>query len=373
MSATFPPYWGGTGNVAYHNARLMQERGHDVTVFTARTTHDEGQTFPFRVERLPALFRIGNAPVTPRLLTDLRDFDLIHLHCPYIFGAELTMAAAGIHRVPVVVTYHNDLLAGGLRGWVFRTYAQLNERISLSRATRLVATSKDYAEHSALARLAVHKGVSVVPNGVDVEMFRPTQGTEGTSRLGERVSTQEPYVLFVGGLDSAHHFKGVRELIEAVGRVPDLRAVIVGEGNLRASYQATADRLAPGRVEFTGRIPTDLLADLYRHAGVTVLPSTTQGEAFGMVLIESMASGTPVIATDLPGVRTVVSHGTDGLIVGPGDVEALARALSSLMVDRQARLAMGRAGHAKVVQEYDWEAIGDRLEAVYAEALESRC
>ena len=158
VSATFPPYWAGTGNVVYHNARLMHERGHEVTVFTAKTDRDGEMVFPFRVERLPALLRIGNAPLTPALIARLGGFDLIHLHFPYIFGAELTLAAAKRHRVPLVVTYHNDLLARGIRGRIFRLYTELNQRVILNNVTRLVATSKDYAEHSFLADVAAAQG-----------------------------------------------------------------------------------------------------------------------------------------------------------------------------------------------------------------------
>ncbi|PYE55649.1 glycosyltransferase family 4 protein [Deinococcus yavapaiensis] len=359
VTATFPPYWAGTGNVAYHNARLLHERGHDVVVFTASTKRDHELSFPFDVRRLPVTFRVGNAPLTPRLITELQGFDVIHLHYPFIFGAELTVLAARQHRIPLVVTYHNDLIARGLRGRLFDVYNNTAQPTVLSQASLLVGTSLDYAQHSLFWRTKSRAAaVRVLPNGVDTRAFRPAE------------KSAESFALFVGGLDRAHHFKGVAVLIEAMRSLPR-RAVIVGDGDMRAEYERLAEEVAPGRVEFAGRVPLDELARLYAQATVTVLPSTTQGEAFGMVLIEAMASGTAVIATDLPGVRTVVQHGHDGLLVPPGDSGALASALETLLSQPTLAHAMGERGRVKVHSKYDWNVIGDELEQLYEQVVPS--
>ena len=368
VTATFPPYWAGTGNVAYHNARLMHERGHDVTVFTA-SSGECNPDFPFSVERLPTPFRIGNAALTPGLLGRLRGFDVVHLHYPNIFGAELTTAASRLFRMPLIVTYHNDLVAGGLKGALFRGYTALNQRLVLRGVTRLIATSRDYAENSYLARTAWGTRIHVVPNGVDEDVFSPSVGQTSQALEDLGVARSGLFALFVGALDRAHYFKGVDVLLRATARVADLVTIIVGDGDLRGEYESLAARVAPGRVRFAGKVDLPTLVDLYRAAHVTVLPSVTRGEAFGMVLIESMACGTPVIATDLPGVRTVVDDGVDGIVLAPGDAKALAAALSRLVTDREEARAMGRAGREKILREYRWELIGDRLEALYREVL----
>jgi glycosyltransferase involved in cell wall biosynthesis len=105
---------------------------------------------------------------------------------------------------------------------------------------------------------------------------------------------------------------------------------------------------------------------------VLALPSDAT-ESFGIVLIEAMASGCPVIATDLPGVRTIVAHGRDGLLIAPGNVEALCQAIATVaLMPIAARRAMGQAGRAKVEACYDWERIGERLETMYAEVVAER-
>ena len=150
--------------------------------------------------------------------------------------------------------------------------------------------------------------------------------------------------------------------------------VIVGRGDMRDSYEQEVDKLALGdRVHFAGYVPDDELPDYYRLADVTVLPSTTAGEAFGLVLLESMASGVPVIASNLPGVRTVVDPEMDGLLAQPSDEDDLAAKLTALLsLQPEQRQAMGLAGRRKVEARYAWSKIGDLLDNMYGEIVEER-
>jgi glycosyltransferase involved in cell wall biosynthesis len=371
VTATFPPYHGGTGNVAFHHARVLSRRGHAVTVFTAAPAGGaaataEGPGFP--VAYLPVRWRLGNAPYTPDLGRALEGFELIHLHWPYIFGAEMALAAARRQRVPLVVTYHNDLLAPGWRGAAFAAYRHLSQGRVLRAADQVVATSLDYARASHLRRLAAQGAVVAVPNGVDLERFRPKAAPDPAARARWGVPPGAPLVLFVGALDRAHWFKGVPLLLQAVARLPEAHVVVAGDGDLRSGLQAEGARLLGPRAHFLGRVADADLPGLYGAADVTVLPSTTRGEAFGMVLVESMACATPVVASDLPGVRSVVSHGEDGLLVPPGQTAALAEALAGLLDDPGLRRRMGARGRAKVQARYSWEAVADGLEGVYAAA-----
>ena len=369
VSATFPPYWAGTGNVAYHNARLMHERGHEVTVFTARTDRDGEMVFPFRVERLPTLLRIGNAPLTPALIARLGGFDLIHLHYPYIFGAELTLAASRLHSTPLLLTYHNRLEEERLpKRALFAVYNRALEPLMLRASVRVLAVRRDHLI-SRHPRFALSERVAELPNGVDTELFRPHDTR--TCRIDLGLPLDAPVALFVGALDRAHQSKNVGGLLRAFAAFSTRAGhlLIVGGGDLVSELTTLAEHLGIGpRVHFLGqRAPADL-PPLYSASDVTVLPSVKQ-ESFGLVLIESMACGTPVIATDLPGVRAVVEQGVDGLLVPPGDAGALTQALSAMLADPEEARVMGCAGRAKVVREYRWEVIGDRLEALYRETV----
>jgi len=137
VTATFPPYRGGTGNVCFHNARELARRGHEAHVFTAALpgapAHEtiEGVV----VHRLRPLARAGNAPLLPALSWRLRGFDVIHLHYPF-FGGEITALAAKLSRAPLVITYHQDVLLSGVAGLLERLLRRTVGRLALRSATR---------------------------------------------------------------------------------------------------------------------------------------------------------------------------------------------------------------------------------------------
>jgi glycosyltransferase involved in cell wall biosynthesis len=367
VTATFPPYFGGTGNVCYHNARVLAARGHQVEVFTAETHGTIDDPPGVTVHRLKPVIQVGNAPLLPQLLR-LQHFDLVHLHYPFYTGAEFVSLA----RIPYVVTYHQDVELGGLLGYGTRLHGRTIGNIVLRRAAMICSTSLDYFAHSTYAALDTRPECTVVevPNGVDVQSFRPGP-IDQRVRLRYGIPPDACLALFVGAQDRAHYFKGIPTLLRAVAKQPETALLLAGDGDLRSDFEQLANDLGiTDRVVFAGRVETAELPSLYRAADLLVLPSETRGEAFGMVLLEAMASGRPVIASDLPGVRSVVDHGADGLLVEAGNSEALAAALATFaQMPRATRLALGAAGRQKVEDRYDWTRIGRKLEALYLEVL----
>jgi glycosyltransferase involved in cell wall biosynthesis len=373
VTATFPPHYSGTGVVCYHNALGLGRLGHQVTVFTADyPPGDHAYPEEITVRRLPALFRIGNGPVLPGLL-GLGGFDLVHLHHPFYFGSETVFLKSVTDGLRYVVTYHQDVLLAGLLRFLDKLHHRLVGKHILARAGKVLATSWDYARASRLSELMQIRpeAVAELPNGVDAQRFHPDVDGDGL-RARHGLKRTDRVVLFVGALDRAHYFKGVGVLLQALDHRPDkgVRLLVVGDGNLRSTYQQQAVRLGLGdRVIFCGRVPDEELPAHYALCDLLVLPSTTMGEAFGVVLLEAMACGKPVIASDLPGVRSVVSDGEDGLLVKPGDVDDLAEKMRLLLDDPSRRREMGERGRAKVEEKYAWPVIIPRLVQVYAEVL----
>jgi glycosyltransferase involved in cell wall biosynthesis len=372
VTATFPPYYAGTGMVAYHNAVELSRLGQDVTVLTASYgRHDCPDPEGVQVRRLPPAFRIGNAPFLPRLLERER-FDVIHLHYPFIFGAEMIRARAGLMGVPYVVTHHNDLIGDGTRGLLFDLYARLTAPVIFGGARKLAAVSLDHAARCRLSHIFRRRWRDVVelPNGVDVDLFHP--GADGSIVRAEHgIGPSDRVALFVGAMDRAHHFKGVEYLLRALAQVPSQRLIglLVGEGDLRHRFEAEAARLGvTSRVRFVGGVPHEQLPPYYAAADVVVLPSFPP-ESFGMVLIEAMACGVPVIAHNIPGVCTVMRHGETGLLVEPGNTAQLAGAIVTIVEDDALRTAMGERGRAHVVERFTWPSIGRRLLALYEQAV----
>jgi glycosyltransferase involved in cell wall biosynthesis len=367
VTATFPPYYGGTGNVCYHNTRVLAALGHEVDVFTADAPGATDDPAGVTVHRLKPVVQVGNAPVLPQLLR-LQQFDLVHLHYPFYTGAEFVSLA----RLPYVVTYHQDVELAGILGFGTRLHGRTFGNAILRRAARICPTSLDYFAHCAYAGLLDSPSTAVVelPNGVDTQTFQPGPiDEEVRARFG--IPSDAMLALFVGAQDRAHYFKGVPTLLRAVARQPQTHLLLTGDGDLRAEYERMASELGiTERVVFAGHVESDALPSIYRAADLLVLPSETRGEAFGMVLLEAMASGRPVIASNLPGVRSVVSDGIDGRLVAAGNVDALAATLATFArMSRAECLALGEPGRRKVVERYDWAQIGRALESLYVDVL----
>ncbi len=350
--STYPPYQGGMGNVAASFHDVLVERGHSCDVYTPHS----GQTKPW--------FRFGNAAFMPSLGRMLRDYDVVHLHYPFFGGAE-SVAWFLRHRRPeqhLVITYHMDTVGSGLLGAVFAIYRRLVMPFILRQADVITVSSLDYAKNSAIAPLVASGRVKELPFGV-ADAFKP---------LDRAVLTDDSVLnlLFVGGLDTAHYFKGLPVLLDALVQgqkagLP-LRLTIIGDGNRRAAYEAQARELGLlNQVQFFGKVPQVDLIAAYQKADLTVLPSIDRSEAFGLVLQESLACGTPVLASDLPGVRTVFEEGVSGWKVKPNDVPAMVAALQKVW-DNRARLGEMRAAATKRVNErYRMSVVGERLEQLY--------
>jgi glycosyltransferase involved in cell wall biosynthesis len=221
-----------------------------------------------------------------------------------------------------------------------------------------MASSLDYARNSQLAKYPNLKKIEELSFGVSAD-FKPAACKKSEAGLLR--------ILFVGGLDKAHYFKGLSVLIEALGLCRNrVVADVIGSGDLLPTYkELAANRGIGDRLRFHGSLPREQLIAAYQSADVTVLPSVDCSEAFGLVLLESMACRTPVIASNLPGVRTVARDREAGLLVPPKDSRALANALDSLADDGEFRKQLALRGYRRVEEYYRWPVIIDRLETIY--------
>ena len=262
-----------------------------------------------------------------------------------------------------------DVVGTGLVAKFFRWHTQYVLPKILDRADKIIVTSKDYAKQSNLqSRFAVEPEKFIeIPCGVNHLLFKP--------RLKDKALMEEydlygkKIILFVGGLDKAHYFKGINILIQAMQHFSDgdkVRCLIVGDGELRSSYQTLVDGLGLSKkVIFTGFAKDNMLPRMYNLADIFVLPSVDKSEAFGIVALEAMASGVPVIASDLPGVRSVVDKQKTGLLVKPSSVDNLVAMIKYLLANPKSAKEYGLAGREKVLRKYTWEKIGYKLDNVF--------
>ena len=369
VTSTFPPYKAGIGNVAYHNAWSLAALGHEVTVFTPHYKKIKStEELPFTVKRLRPWFKYGNAGILPQLWWHLPKFDVIHLHYPFFGGAETIYFLDKIKDIKLIVTYHMDVVGTGLVAKFFRWHTQYVLPKILDRADKIIVTSKDYAQRSNLQeRLKIEpEKFFEIPCGVNHFLFKPRPKDKELMKkydlYGKKV------ILFVGGLDKAHYFKGINILIQAMQNFSDsdkVRCLIVGDGELRSSYQSLADSFGLGKkLIFAGFIEDNMLPKFYNLADMFVLPSIDKSEALGIVALEAMASGVPVVASDLPGVRSVVDKKKTGLLVKPGSVDNLVQMLEYLLSNSKIAKQYGQNGRKKVLEKYTWDSVGYKLENV---------
>lgn len=367
---TYPPYRGGMGQVAFEYTQRLRQRGHNVHVFTTKD-HVEVED-PDYVHRMPSILHVGNAAAMPSLYRRLSGFDLVHLHYPFYGGAEPVIVRKALrHDQALILTYHMDAAAGGLKGALFNAHRRVLLPWIVGRADRILVSSEDYAKASAIADIETAMDrVEIHPFGIDLDRFHPGQEPAFKERLGARQDVLT--LLFVGGLDSAHHFKGLPVLIEALKEIASRswQLMVVGEGNLRPSFEATVRAMGlKDRVLFLGNVADRDLPTVYRCADIHVFPSTRRAEAFGLVALEAAASGIPTIASSLPGVRTVVEDGNTGLLVPPEDVTELVRAIGLLIEQEEVRHRFGMAARAHAEQRFAWDPLMTQLERTYRSVL----
>ncbi len=379
LTATFPPYPGGAGNTAHRFAVGQAERGHHVEVFTAPYEGAVPPSPDVEVHRIDPVFAIGNAPLIPKLAA-ISGFDVVHVHYPFIFGSELTLLARMRRRArlqALLVHYKNRLVGDGRRGALFEAYEHSVAPVLIRAADRVCVLSPDHADSVSYLRRAGRRDPAKLiemPNGVDAERFSP--GSDGTglrARLG--IGEDDVVAAFVATLDRAHHFKRLDVAIDALAELGDaaVHIVVAGGGELVGDFQKRAAEQGVGeRVHFLGAVPHPELPDVLRAADLFLL-TTEPPESFGIVLIEAMATGLPVVATDYPGVRAVVVEGETGLLAPRGDASAVAARIRTLVAaGPNGRGKLGDAGRKRALAEWNWPRLLDRMDVAYEEAIATR-
>lgn len=372
--SSYPPYYGGMGNVVFQTVSELAKLGHRVQVFTPLYGREETEAPVSHMKdyatRLTPAISFGNAAYLPDIHKRLEEADLVHLHYPFFGTANLVRKWKLKHPDrPLVITYHMDNRAKGWKGLIFSYYAKYWLPKILGVADRLIASSFDFIEESdasALYRAHPEKWVEL-PFGVDTRRFVPREKPQELFTEYE-LDSAIPTIVFVGGMDQSHYFKGIPVLLEALLHMKKMdlqvQAIFVGDGSLRSEFELRAGAYGLTEyVRFVGRISDDSLPYHYNMGDLFVLPSTTRGEAFGMVLLEAMASGVPVIASDLAGVRTVAEKG--GMVVDPNDPAMLAEAITAFFSSETNRKEWQEKAREAAETYYGWGGIIKELESIY--------
>lgn len=344
--AIVSPYsWTTPGGVNAHIAGLreaLQERGHEVLILAPADgpvpagVVDLGPSIPISYNGSVARISF-NPSVAGQLSHALKEFhpDVIHIHEPFSPGASF-LALLEAH-VPTVGTFHMGKEECKLYDYLAPILTPLWMKLGARICVSPVAQATIQRHFSG--------PVHIIPNGIDTRPF---------AKVG--APPKRPTIAFLGRLEER---KGARILLEALPylkqEVPDVEVLIAGDGPQRAMLEA-----AYPDVTFLGRVRD--VTELASKATLFCVPSLG-GESFGIILLEAMASGRPIVASDLPSYRGILGSGS-GLLVPPGDPKALAHALAQVLNDPALAESMVKTGR-RHVRQYDWRVLAPKIESVY--------
>ena len=357
------------GGVTYHVSSLEQHftrMGHEVKVIApaSKAITNLGDRF-IRIGRpwpIPASGSISRIAISQTLfraiknVLDKENFDIIHLHEPLM--PMLCIQVLRLSQTANVGTFHAyDGRPGYNLGkpvttvMLKRWFGKLDGKIAVSQPAMEFVSGYFPGQYN------------IIPNGIDIGHFSPD-----VSPIDE-FCDGKANILFVGRLEKR---KGLNYLLEAYRiikkELPNSRLLIVGPGTrLRRKYKEWVSNNNVKDVVFVGSVPYDDLPRYYKTADICCAPATG-GESFGYVLLEAMAMGKPIVASDVEGYASVLTDGVEGLLVPPRDKSKLAQSIISLLADKSLQLQMGARGGLKA-QEYDWESVAQRILEYYSRVL----
>lgn len=358
------PYPGGVTEHISHLAAEFRRRGHEVHIMapqsasgrehaTAEIIHAVGSVVP-----VPANGSVARISVSLRLSRQVKEvlererFDVVHLHEPLL------------PALPVTVLRHSKTVNIG----TFHAFAQSNYGYFYGKPILKYFLGKLHGKIavSPPARDFVSEyfpgQYEIIPNGIDYDRFAGVAPRPGSC------FEDGPNILFVGRLEKR---KGLKYLLRAMVGVwqqfPTARLTVVGSGPLLEDYKRLVEVKQLDKVCFAGFVSTEDLPKYYQNCDIFCAPSTGQ-ESFGIVLLEAMAAGRPIVASDIQGYRFVVNNGTQGLLTPPQDEQSLALALVRLLSDGELRAKMGEAGKLRA-QEFSWDKVAGRVLTYYEKVI----
>lgn len=365
LSPYFYPHLGGVESHVLELSKHLIERGHEVIVVTTRL---EGSKKKSRVEGVPVrrvkpLTILLSTPIVPKVTNVLLDidFDILHSHSPPPLMSFFGVRATNKMKVPHVYTYHCDLEIPHIFGPpIVHVYQNTIGAYTVSNADKIITTTPSYG---ATSRVVWYRDANIIPNAVDTDRFHPKNRGEKV-RKKHNIEKNQKMVMYVGRI--VFH-KGLEYFVRAANYFSeDVKFVLVGTGDFREELEKiVGEEDLKEKVIFAGRVSNEELPNYYAATDVFVLPSVSRLEAFGIVALEAMASEVPVVVSDIPGVRDVITEGRNGLLAEPMNPADIGGKVRTILENPELAKRMGKNGREWVLENFTWKKVAADIEKVY--------
>jgi glycosyltransferase involved in cell wall biosynthesis len=365
----YPPELGGIETVIFEIVEGLNANNIRCDVLCSNKINrlEISNTRNYKIVRAPSLTHVLSTSISPALIFQLRklvkEYDIIHLHHPDPMATLALLLCRPGGKQKIIVHWHSDIIR---QKFTLFFYRPIQEWL-LKRCNRIVVTSQNYLDTS--KHLTKYWGkAEVVPIGISAEM------NSNARKLDElKKSFKGKKIIF--GLGRHVYYKGFEYLIESAEYLDDNYLIIIGgDGPLGPSLMAKVqEKGLQSRVVFTGRIPFDEIHSYFELCDIFCLPSVERSEAFGVVLLEAMSLGKPIVATNIPGsgVNWVNQDNETGLNVTPQDPKALADAFVKIMSNPAVMKKFSERGKSRYLTKFTREAMVDQLISLYSRVLKS--
>lgn len=361
VTSRYPPVIGGLEQVVRSLAYYQYQQGTDVRVLTSDygTNGNIGVEDPFPVTRLRSIEAVNTViiPGLLRSLASLRNDTLIHLHIGSAYVPEMVWINKRLRNIPYIAHVHIDVLPSGRAGVLLGPYKKLILSRVVRDAALVLVPTNDYVDIIGARYGLPEERIRVIPNATDHRI-------SGEGRSAPSVAGKEPQVILVGRLAPQ---KNIPLALATMASYTErynrrIRLEIVGDGADREKISAQIDRLGLGDiVTLRGALKGSELESAYARSDLLLM--TSLNESFGLVLIEGMTKGLPLVSVDIPAVRNVLEHGINGFLAEPKP-EALADCLHELLND-QSLYETFSTNNQKKAQQFSWQSVVMKLDSIY--------
>lgn len=368
--ATIYPYHlptlGGVETYIKNLTTELTKKNLEIAIFTADQyfkNHEKipNQEYGYPIYYLPNHKLLNYLIPTRKAFQKLKEFNpnIIHINHPHPFGT-ISLLFLRKYRKKIVLTYHADVNPSSL---LIKLFAFFEKQLYRFLCAEIIVTTEKYKE--LISKIFPKKFIEVIELASNLLPIKTLCFPFGASFAHKKSQT----VLFVGALDSNHQYKDLNTLIACAEITPNVEYQIVGSGNLQSTFENLVHRKQLTNIKFLGKVPNEKLPEIYQNARITILPAKSNSEGFGIVLLESMSQGTPVITTNVVGSSDLIKKHGCGLIIPPQNPAELKKAIEQIFTTPELEKKLIVNG-LQLTKELTWAKVAEKTLHVYEQVAQ---